>query len=265
MSTKRIKVYMGIPSLGTRSDLQCYALREIERNFSDRVELVYPKQCTHRVFHDFARNAIVEEFLESDCDILWFLDADVVPPTGILEMVVNPQQPWELAGAPYPIWMAARENAPQQIVFTCYVKENGKLRISDVPRNQGRALVDGLATGCLFIKREVFQNPELKKPYFEFKYRAEDCMMYEGEDLGFCNKVNDLDYKFYVDFAYTCSHFKTVNLLDMNNYAMDLSNSAVVSYDAQIRPQVKALESKIRELAKNQKPKSTLILPDHLK
>lgn len=262
---KKIKIYMGVPSVGNRSDLQCYALREIERLFADKVELVYPKVCVHRVFHDFARNAIVEEFMATDCDILWFLDSDVVPPTGILNMVTDPQQPWELAGAPYPIWMAARESGPAQIVFTSYVKENGKLRISDVPRNSGRALVDGLATGCLFIKREVFENPGLEKPYFEFKYREGDRMMYEGEDLGFCLKVSDLGYKFYVDYAYTCSHFKTVNLLDINNYAMDLSNTAVLSYDAQIRPQVRALEQKVLEMRKGQQARSSLILPEHLK
>src|SRR4051812_8912917 len=103
--SKPIKVYMGIPSTGDRVDSQSYALRVIEKRYADQVELVYPKDCVQRIFHDAARNAIVEEFLASDCDVLWFLDSDICPPPHVIELVTKHWDKWEAAGAPYPIWM----------------------------------------------------------------------------------------------------------------------------------------------------------------
>ncbi len=93
-----IKIYMGIPSTGNRRDTQSYNLREIEKRYRDKVELVYPEQCIHRIFHDFARNATVEEFLKTDCDILWFLDSDITPPCDVLDLVVEHGEKWKVAG-----------------------------------------------------------------------------------------------------------------------------------------------------------------------
>lgn len=256
---KKIKIWMGIPSTGNRSDAQCYALRRIEERYRDKIELVYPKQCIHRIFHDFARNEIVREFQESDCDILWFLDSDIVPPDNILDIVMFPMMEWKLAGAPYPVFLVAKKENGPQVLITVYKRIDGKLAACDAPQT-GIEEVDGLATGCLFIRREVFDK--LEKPYFEFKYKKENMFMYEGEDLGFCRKVNELGYKFYTDYSMVCKHYKTVDLLDMNNYALALKSVAILQYDEEIRPKVEKLIQTIKTL---QQPKSSLILPERLK
>jgi hypothetical protein len=191
----KIKVFMGQPSTGQVVDFQAYVLRDIAERFSDKVELVYPKQLAHRIFHDAARNGIVEEFLDSGCDVLWFLDSDVVPTPHIMELVTNHYDKWMCAGAPYPIFMCNGNEPGRQIVFTAYQNVDGTgLRPSRVPY-EGLDYVDGLATGCLFIKREVLEK--MPKPYFEFQYDPITRAPVVGEDLGFCLKMAKEGIKFF--------------------------------------------------------------------
>jgi hypothetical protein len=261
--SKKTKIYLGIPSRGERSDLQMYVLRDLEKLYADKIELVYPAQCTHRMFHDFARNEVVKEFLQTDCDILWFLDSDIAPPTHVLDLVTKHGEHWELAGAPYPVFMTPDGYKGPQVVMCVYNQGAKGLHAAAVP-TKGTAFVDGLATGCIFIKRGVIE--QLQEPYFEFKYDPKSRIITEGEDLGFCRKVNDLGYKFFTDYSMVCKHYKQVDLLDVNNYATDYSNQAVLAYDAHIRPKVEQLVAENRELRKRLaeatgRTKSGLILP----
>lgn len=249
---KKIKVYMGIPSLGDRSDVQNYNLREMERQFGDRVELVYPKNYVGRIFHDYARNKIVEDFLATDCDVLWFLDSDVAPPACIGELLTIHYDKWHLAGAPYPLFITPTGHDMPKIVFAVYEDLGHGYHCAQVPKD-GVGFIDGIATGCIFVKREVLEKME--KPYFEFKYNAETREMTEGEDLGFCKKVNKLGYKFFIDYSMTCHHFKRVNLLDVNNYAINEFNERWLEQDKFFRSQLTQIK-----LGMGVK-KSSLILP----
>lgn len=238
---KKTKIYLGIPSTGDRADIQLYLFRDLQERYSDKVELVIPDGCVHRFGHDFARNEIVDEFLASDCDILWFLDSDVCPPKHILDLVTIHGDKWLAAGAPYPLWMAVPGTDTMSVVFTAYQgvveDEAGKkgIRMATVPK-QGTEWVDALATGCLFLKREVFEK--LEKPYFAFKRDPETMRVIEGEDLGFALKLGALGIKFFCDHGSVCKHYKRVCLLDINNYATDMANAKILDYDREIRAQV---------------------------
>lgn len=239
---KKIKVYMGIPSMGERVDFQTYVLRAVEKRYTDEIELVYPEQCCHRFMHCFARNEIVEEFLNSDCDYLWFLDADVVPPDHILDLItIHGKKDWLAAGAPYPLWLGMPGTGELGVQYTVY---NGKaptgsgqrgFALSTVPRS-GTEWVDGLATGCLLLKRELFTK--LEKPYFQFKRIHENQEVIEGEDLGFAMKLSNLGIKFFVDHSMVCGHWKRVNLLDVQNYATAWVNAKLNQMHEEIKDQV---------------------------
>lgn len=246
-------MFVAIPTLGSREDAQVYALRRIEKKYADKIELVYPYEQVTRIFHDFARNQMVDEFLASDCDILWFVDADIIPPDSILDLIVEHGDKWKLAGGVYPVWMPPAGQTDKQIVFTVYRKYNDKICPSiDVPMS-GTDFVAGLATGCLFIRREIFA--ELKRPFFEFKYNETTRDLVEGEDLGFCRKVSDLGHQFFVDFSLACHHMKKVSLLEMNNYAMQYAQRCIANHERAIRQAIAK-----KKLAKLSQPKSNLIL-----
>jgi hypothetical protein len=246
-----MKIYLGIPSTGERTDAQMYFLRRIEKRYAGQIELVYPEAFVGRIFHDRARNAYVDQFLKTDCDMIWFLDSDVIPPENVLDLVTLHGSKWKLAGAPYPVWMSVPGFEGQQVVFTVYRGDgSGKLHASKIPQS-GTDFVEGIATGCLFIHREVIDK--LSKPYFEFKYDPETRDIIEGEDLGFCKKVGALGYKFFTDFSMVCHHFKKISLLDVSNNIEHQKALAVNAYDEKIRQIITK-----RQLEK--KPKSKLIL-----
>lgn len=261
--SKKVKIYMGLPTMGNVCAAQVNVLERIRKRYADKVELVYPTCVVKRMFHDFARNAIVDEFLDSDCDILWFLDSDVAPPEHILDLVVEHGDRWKMAGAPYGVFMTPPGEKNPHVVYTVYHRIQDKLCPGKVPK-EGLDYVDGIATGCIFLKREIFKD--LKKPYFEFKYREHDRHIEQGEDLGFCKKVSDLGYKFFIDYSMVCKHYKTLCLLEVNNYAIEYANKSVLAYDASIRPQIEKLEQLLRsKMDSSARNKSNIILPDDLR
>lgn len=240
---KKIKLYCAVPSTGTVADAQAFFWREAEKKYADSIEFIWPAVCVRRIFHDFARNAHVENFLESGADILFFLDSDVVPCPDMLDIVLEHEK-WHLAGAPYPVFMTPGGCERPQVLFTVYKGRNGSaMGAANVP-SSGIDYVDGLATGCLFIKREVLQK--MQAPYFEFKFNENTRQMTEGEDLGFCRKAADLGYKFYVDYSKCCKHYKTVCLLEVNNYAMDYSRRSVETYANMIKPLLQIVSDKVK-------------------
>lgn len=240
---KKTKVYMGICSVGNIVDSQTYFLREIEETYKDHIEFYYPSTLVRRKFHDFARNMVVEDFLSTDCDILWFLDSDITPNLHVLDLVSVYGPQWQVAGAPYPVFMAPTGQAQPEVVMTVYgiQPKSGNLCPANVPK-EGYGWVTGVATGCLFIKREVFSL--LERPYFEFKFEHATRNLIEGEDLGFINKLRKLRIQTFIDFSAVCRHEKMVDLLDVNNYAIAYANRSIVTYNEALREQLQAVNQK---------------------
>lgn len=69
--------------------------------------------------------------------------------------------------------------------------------------------VDTTGTGCLMIKREVFEK--IDPPWFEFMKNPDPNVPYGiGEDVIFCNKAKLEGYKIFVDTSCTNKHIGTV-------------------------------------------------------
>lgn len=262
---KKWKLYMGLPSNGSVSDFQSYVIRDLVDRYSDEIEFVFPEQLCQRIFHDAAREGIVQDFLDSGADILWFLDSDIAPPKYLLDLIVLHGDKWELAGAPYPVFMAQPNETHRQVVFTVY-KSIGNDPVTKKPRvapaecpNEGTDFIDGIATGCLFIKREVFNK--LERPYFEFKYDPISRQPIEGEDIGFILKMHKLGIKFFIDFSMVCKHFKNnIDLLEMNNYAISYAQKCINFQSNAIQEQVKLVEEKYYKLKDENKKMRELIM-----
>lgn len=261
MDKKPIRIYMGIPSTGDRLDAQNYFLRRIEKRYAGKVELVYPDVFVSRIFHDFARNSYVNQFLASNCDVIWFLDSDILPPDRLLDLVVDHWDDWDCAGAPYPVWMTQEGFEEKQVTYCVYRKSTDPMKDglfpSNVPLNGGIDYVDGVATGCIFVKRHVFDK--LQAPYFEFKYKEETREITHGEDLNFCYKVNKAGYQFFIDYGMVCHHYKKVSLLDIDNLIQSKVQEAIDASDTQLRQII--AKKKLEKIAKQQAQEKRLIEP----
>lgn len=257
---------MGVPSTGKRHDGQCYMLRRVAERYKGRIELVYPDMFVSRIFHDHSRNMYVRQFLASNCDAIWFLDSDILPPDRVLDLVADHWEDWDCAGAPYPVWMTQEGYETKQVTYCVYRRSDDKpgLFPAAVPLNGGLDYVDGMATGCIFIKRHVFEK--LQEPYFSFFYKEDTREITRGEDLDFCQKVSDLGYKFFLDYSMVCHHYKEVSLLDVDELIQSKVQEAIDASDSQLRQII--AKKKLEKMAKQQAaerrievPKSNLILP----
>ncbi len=230
----------------------------MEKKYSDRIEFVFPEVYIGRIFHDFNRNAHVDQFLKTDCDVMFFLDSDIVPPDNLFDLVTEHVDKWELACAPYPVWQKQANHEGPQITYTVYTDngEPGSMYPAAIPE-KGIDWVAGAATGCLFIKRTVFDS--MKRPWFEFKYDEETREIKEGEDLGFCIKMSKLGKKFFIDYSMLCHHFKQISLLDVQNLIEYQKNLAIDACDTEIRRIV--AKKQLEKMKRIETPKSRLILP----
>jgi hypothetical protein len=259
MANKKTRVFVATPTTGNIVDSQVHALREIADLYKDEIELVYPDKLVHRIFHDAARNGLTEDFLASDCDIMWFLDSDITPPKHILDLITMHGDKWQAAGAAYPVFMSVPGMAHRQLVFTAYkgTHETG-MHPSQIPF-EGTEFVDGLATGCLMLKKSVFEK--LKKPYFEFSYDPITRSPVKGEDIDFCMKLSALGIQFFTDYSMVCRHQKNLCLLEMNNYCIDYANRAVIAYDKVVRENLKRTVEKSKVPSLYVEEKKKLIIP----
>ncbi len=235
----RTKVFLALPSTGQREDYHTYIIDHWRKRYEDDIEFVLPERCENYFQHDFARNSYTERFLESDCDIMLFLDSDVIPPEHLFDFVtVHGSKNWLIAGAPYPLWLARPGTNDMAVCYSAYKgnapDERGQhgFKMAFVP-SQGVEWLDGLATGCLLIRRELFSK--LARPFFEFKRNPKTMEVIEGEDLGFALKLQKLGVRYLCDHGMVCGHYKRVNLLEIQNYATRMSNEKVVAFHEQIK------------------------------
>ncbi len=147
----------------------------------------------------YARNACVKEFLKSERDFLWFIDADTVPPANALSLLLR--RPVEAItgvvktvkfenGSPKSVGMVLRRNGQG------YKAAYGK----------GVEKIDAAGFGCMFIHRKVFDM--IPFPWFEERPWGD----VRGSDFLFCEKLGEKNIPLYAHFDVRCKHRKEVEL-----------------------------------------------------
>lgn len=240
---KPIKLYMGIPAQNAtihvgildflnrmRGGLFKYEGRmfEIECGF---VPYITPVEC--------ARNALVKMFLETDCEYLWFVDADVYPDsTGL--MMLDALDKADIITGRVTVWMPIPDQGGWYVQPTAATKIEGnkKYCLHDLGSGPIRYDIGGAGTGCLLIARKVLEDRRMWQPT---KYVDNDgtekelgadepppifTTLYKpngkrvlGEDYAFTSKAKELGYTVaYVPYAHW-HHAKAVSLLDVEKFA----------------------------------------------
>lgn len=158
---------------------------------------------------DDARNLIVRRFRESDCDEMVFLDADVSWEPETLVQLCG--RDYDIVGGVYSFRGGARANMPMRLMDTSFPDRDGMLEL------------DGLPTGFLKIKREVFDKLEPhvpwywdkteKTPLFFARSIHEDNNRWGG-DIEFCRKWRELGGRIWADTEIRLGHTGKVTYND---------------------------------------------------
>lgn len=158
-----------------------------------------------------ARNLLVQDLLESECDYLLFIDSDInFEPEHILRLLAWGSDPKKgiVAGVP-----RTRSENKVYIADLDY-DENGELTMN------GMGLVRGkrVATAFMLIRREVFVTMAAAHPEWVYKDQRSDRMIpclfdfqlteegYMGEDFLFCDRARELGFEVWIDPTIKLGH-----------------------------------------------------------
>jgi hypothetical protein len=144
-----------------------------------------------------AREKLVELAKKYECEYIFFIDSDMVPPQHTIQSMFNHNV--DICSG-----MIFRRKYPFQPCFYshCEITKTGET-IFEGPMepekwpDKGIYEIQGCGMACCLIKMSVFDH--IKKPYYFPLPQA-------GEDLAFCIKARKAGFKMYVDFGVDCMH-----------------------------------------------------------
>lgn len=156
-----------------------------------------------------ARNSLVNQFMESDCTEMLFVDADVnFKVKDVLRIMALGSDKDVVCGA-YP------RRADDKMFFTdIWFNEHGGIELTD-----GLLRVERVGTGFMFIRRHVIQTLMDKHPEWKYYVEVEEkdhyslfdfqstAKGYIGEDYLFCDRVRAEGFKIYIDPDINLGHF----------------------------------------------------------
>lgn len=148
------------------------------------------------------RNKIVLKFLEGDWDYLLMLDDDTVPHRSPLDLITLDK---DIIGYPYPQWNEG------DIYWLAMDQDGDGYKPIPPDRRHGLQQVDALGTGCILIARNVLEA--IRAPFM--RKWDEDGIAELGLDFYFCQKAKEAGFEVWCDWRAPCSHFKTLNLIDV--------------------------------------------------
>lgn len=161
---------------------------------------------------DAARNRAVHDyFLKSDAEILVLFDNDVSPPANIADAILSMPEACDIAVMPYWVWL------PEGHTMPCFGKwEDGIMIVPDPSTiKPGWQEMGAGGTGCMFVKRRVFTSDKLEQPFFRIISDAYKGQV-KSEDIYFTGRAADAGFKVYINADFVCSHFRTIDLADVN-------------------------------------------------
>lgn len=203
MTNGKFDVYVVILTQGTiKSELVTNMYGFLSQYINSDYNIIFG--TSQRIIVDNNRNHIVKKFLENDWDYLLMIDEDNPPEKNPLDLLKL-----NLDVVICPTLSIKKENNPP-ITFSVFKKENDVYK-SIVCDGEKLLEVDAGGTGCILIKRQVLEH--IKAP-FESKWN-EDGTRSTGSDIRFCEKVKESGFKVWCHWDYICSHWKTINLLDI--------------------------------------------------
>jgi SAM-dependent methyltransferase len=201
------KVMIGLPNQGSfRAEVVVSIIKMLQ------------EPCGHEIQMDFTalsptdncRNHIVNAAIEQDSDYLLFIDSDNPPEKNPLELI---DLDLDVTVLPTLIFLSNKFGNVGKIplCWNVFTWEESKDMWRDYKDYDGLQEIDSGGTGCMIIARRVFEKC---RPCFVRGWNP-DGTADKGSDLLFCQKAKNLDFKIWAHFGYFCSHYKTVNLLDV--------------------------------------------------
>ena len=203
-------IFVGIPTYDGKLSIKLAytlaALMPMAMKHGISVKLGHVSGCS---IITMARNMLVDQFLQSNCTELLFIDADVIPqPEDILRLVAQSGDKDVTAG------MYPRRAKDKKFFLDFFQDELGDLQFDGALMRANR-----VGTGFMLIQRHVIETLADKAE----KYLGQDGVgqvanvfefsmldgKFVGEDYTFCDKARTEGFKVWVDVEINLPHIGT--------------------------------------------------------
>jgi len=202
------KLFIGIPAYDGKLNIKtAFALAQLMPKAMSLGVSVTLSDLSNCSIITMARNALVHEFLKTDCTELLFIDADVVvAPDDIMRLVAQSGGRDITTGA-YP-----RRAKDAKFFADVYYDDNGDLEFEGSLMRVKRA-----PTGFMLIQRHVIEKLVEAHPEWMYEKSPGEQMSavfdfaivngkYVGEDYLFCDRATQMDFTVYIDVDISLPH-----------------------------------------------------------
>lgn len=207
------KIFLGFPVYNRMVDMEIMA-KVFHITALQKYEFLMEIMCGPYI--DSNRNKMVEDFLKTDFEWLYFWDTDVViQDPEFFDKLIETSEKFDapVVAIPY-----VKKNELDEYV-TLKLEANGAMPNYKVGELSEPQLVVATGAGALMIHRSVLE--EMNPPYFEINPSKEGGREMP-EDYYFCLKVRDLGYKIALDTRIDTYHYGPAAWV--HNYKSNNSN-----------------------------------------
>lgn len=210
---RKLRIGIGIPTSSYVDQSFFYTMLFRMEEWSQTFDIIPIVESIIPV--DEARNRIAKAAIYSECDYIFFIDSDVIIQEGQLEKLVS----WgkdAITGVYYmrmlPYYSLIRK------------KTADRLYTPIEPYGTDLIKIDGAGFGCFLVKTSIFDKIEY--PWFQFKYYQRDGVWrHIGEDLYFCEQLQNANIDIYCDPTIQCTHIGTDVTVDIAKKYIDLKSA----------------------------------------
>lgn len=203
----REKIYIAFP-VAMSGNINVQILNFLFQVMTD-YDIVVGCEMGNQIAHN--RNKLIERFLKTNIEWIFFIDTDTVPPINALDMT---KHKLDICSGYYYQWINHQDINKRELMPLIFEKvEKGYKPFKGRPTKIKNVVeADGAGAGCLLINRRVFAN--IERPYFLTPH-DEKGFTTSTEDIYFFKKIQKAGYKLYIDTSIVADHVKTVNLTDI--------------------------------------------------
>lgn len=188
------KIFIGFPTYDRRLDIEIlFSIVKLKGDF----QLMFDFHGSSIVQQ--GRNYLVERFLESDCEWLYFWDTDIViHDDTFLDKLIETSKKLDagIVGAAY------RMKNPDGYVIGGMLEADGKVHNLKSKEITEPRIVDAVGTGTMLIRRDVLET--MPNPWFTFVDHPGWVM---PEDYNFCLKAAEYGFKTAMDPRIITLHY----------------------------------------------------------
>lgn len=163
-----------------------------------------------------ARNRSIEIMYETEeragrkAEWVVMFDNDIGPPQNVWDVLESAPSEADIVILPYWVWTS-------DYPMPCVGQWKDNLMVTPQPDEMkaGWNEIGCGGTGAMFIRRRVFEDGRITKPYFKIKYDDIKAQAM-SEDIYFTGMCKDAGLRLFTNTDYVCSHYRTLDLAQVN-------------------------------------------------